>query len=103
MRSLLDTSRALLDASRIFDEVIADYCGISAACGRFRADWLLAFMGIDGEGTSPDGGGSTILRRPPLSGASRAVLRQLVVAVAENLEGFDRRHAEEITGALGLI
>ena len=90
--------------NRIFDEVIADACGILVACGRFRADWLLAFLGIEGAGTVLDGGRlHNYYGTPPLSGASRAVLRQLVVGAAENLEVFDRRHADEIKGEPGLL
>ena len=31
----------------LLDEIIADYCGITAAVGRFRADWLLRFFGLE--------------------------------------------------------
>jgi hypothetical protein len=32
------------------DELVADYMGIVAGIGRFRADWFLRFIGLDAEG-----------------------------------------------------
>ena len=34
--------------NRLLDELIADYAGIVQASGRFRADWALTFLGLDG-------------------------------------------------------
>jgi uncharacterized protein DUF7005 len=33
--------------NRLADELIADYMGIVAATGRFRADWLVRFLGLE--------------------------------------------------------
>jgi hypothetical protein len=89
--------------NRIFDEVIADYAGMFAACGRFRADWFLAFLGVDGEGVAPEGRLRNYRGTPPLSDASFDVLRHLVLAAAGNLERFDGRHADVLQGAEGLL
>lgn len=90
--------------NRVFDEVIADSCGILAACGRLRADWLLAFLGIERDGTVSDGGRlHNYYGSPPISNASRAILRDLVVVAAENLETVGRRHAEALQGESGLL
>jgi hypothetical protein len=89
--------------NRIFDEVLADYAGIFAACGRFRADWLVAFLGVERDGVRPDGRLHNYRGTPPLSDASFAVLRRLVLAAAEHLEAFDRRHADVLHGAQGLL
>ena len=89
--------------NRIFDEVIADYAGIFAACGRFRGDWLLAFLGVDREGVVPGGRLRNYRGTPPLSDASFAVLGHLVLAAAGNLDTFDRRYADVLQGAEGLL
>lgn len=31
----------------MLDELIADYAGIVAAWGRYRADWFLRFVGLE--------------------------------------------------------
>lgn len=33
--------------NNLLDELIADYCGIVAANGHYRADWFLRFMGLE--------------------------------------------------------
>jgi len=66
--------------NNLLDELIADYAGISAALGRFRADWCLRFLGARLE---------LYRGKPPLSDGAFRVLRALVTAAAENLERFD--------------
>jgi hypothetical protein len=87
--------------NRMLDEIIADYCGIHAACGRLRADWLEAFLGAGSE----RGGGRLRNYRgePPLSDAAFAVLERLVAGAIENLEAFDRSHAEVLAGERGRL
>ena len=80
--------------NRVLDEIIADYCGIYGACGRFRADWLLAFLGIDNARDCREGGRSD---------DAFGLLVQVVNAAIENLERFDRRHADELAGKRGLL
>ena len=85
----------LLGASRnnALDELIADYLGIVAATGHFRADWLLRFLGLEAFPACREGGRLQNYRgRPPISGESFCVLRSLVHAAARNLERF---HAEQ--------
>jgi hypothetical protein len=66
--------------NNLLDELIADYMGIKAAAGRFRADWCLRFLGARLE----------IYRgNPPLSNGAFRVLPALLKAAAENLERFD--------------
>jgi uncharacterized protein DUF7005 len=63
------------------DELIADYVGIAAACGHYRADWFLRFAGrLD-----------NYRGQPPLSDAVFDSVRRLVQAAAVNLERFDRQ------------
>jgi hypothetical protein len=98
-RRVLSTMR-----NRVLDEIVADYCGIFAACGRLRGDWLLAFLGIRAGHELRDGGRLLNYRGdPPLSDAAFEVLQRLVIAAVENLESFDRRHAEVIEGRRGLL
>ena len=71
------------------DELLADYAGITAACGRFRSDWFLHFIGLEGFPRYRAGARLDIYRGdPPLSPGSFGVLHRLLKAAAENLEGL---------------
>jgi hypothetical protein len=75
--------------NRVLDEVLADYCGITAACGAFRADWFLIFYGLE---RFPDyrEGGRLANYRGTLSDAAFAVVARLVHAAAWHLEIFSQ-------------
>jgi hypothetical protein len=78
--------------THLLDELIADYAGIVAACGRFRADWFLRFVGLEDFPRYREGGRLENYRgRPPLSGDAFRVLQALVKAAADNLERLDAR------------
>jgi hypothetical protein len=82
---------ALLD--RPVDEVIADYVGIAASCGRFRADWFLRFMGLEDFPNYQQGRRLENYRgQPPMSDDAFQVLQGLVRAAALNMERFDAEH-----------
>ncbi|MEM7051284.1 MAG: hypothetical protein AAF604_16560 [Acidobacteriota bacterium] len=77
--------------NNLLDELIADYTGIVAAEGYFRADWFRRFVGLQADGAIRSNGRINIYRGdPPLSDAAFAVLGKLVVRAAEHLEAFDR-------------
>lgn len=86
-------TRRVLGSMRnnLLDELIADYAGIVAAAGRFRADWFLRFMGLEGEtdGCRPGGRLWNYRGTPPLSDAAFAVLQRIVRAAALRLEAAD--------------
>lgn len=75
--------------SNILDEFIADYMGIVAVAGQFRADWLLQFLGL---GSFPEYRSGARLENyrgnPPLSEPAFRVLQRLVVEAAENVARF---------------
>lgn len=74
----------------LLDELIADHAGIVAAAGRFRADWFLRFLGLEGEeGCRPEGRMSLYRGDPPLSEGAFAVLGRLVRRAAAALEAWD--------------
>lgn len=76
----------------LLDELIADYVGIVAAAGRYRAAWFLRFLGFDSSGNiRPDGRIHLYRGTPPLSDRAFAVVAALVVRAAIHLERFDRR------------
>ncbi len=86
-------TRHVLSSMRnnLLDELIADYMGVTAAAGRFRADWLLWFFGLESFPIYREGARLQNYRgNPPLSDRAFAVLQKLVVAAAANLETFDR-------------
>lgn len=77
--------------NHVLDELIADYRGIVAATGRFRADWFLRFMGLeDYPRCRPSGRLGYYRGDPPLSNEAFRVLQILVKCAAENVERFDR-------------
>jgi hypothetical protein len=85
-------TRRVLGSMRnaLHDELIADYCGISAAAGRFRADWFLRFLGLEHPTAYRAGGRLEVYRgTPPLSDGAFAVLQRLVRRAAAHLEAAD--------------
>jgi hypothetical protein len=83
--------------NNLIDELIADYMGIVAAAGHFRANWFLRFMGLESFPTYRQGGRLQNYRgQPSLSEGAFKVLQALVKSAAENLERFDANHASEL-------
>jgi hypothetical protein len=61
-----------------FDEIIADYVGITSAVGSYRSDWLLRFLGLEGWPDNEAGGRIENYRgEPPLSDSAFRVLQAL--------------------------
>ena len=74
----------------ILDELIADYMGIVAAIGRYRADWFLRFMGLESYPRYRRTGRLENYRgEPPLSDRAFTVVQSLVKSAAERLERLD--------------
>ena len=73
--------------NNLLDELVADFMGITAAAGRYRADWFLRFMGLESFPAYREGGRLQNYRgRPPLSEGAFGVLRALMKDIAENLQ-----------------
>jgi len=84
-------TRQALGAMRnsILDELIADFAGIVAAAGRYRADWFLRFLGLESHACCrPDGRIHNYRGDPPLSDGAFAVLQAVVRRAAEQLAEF---------------
>jgi hypothetical protein len=84
-------TRQALGAMRnsILDELIADFAGIVAATGRYRADWFLRFLGLESPSCCRPGGRIHNYRgAPPLSDGAFSVLQAVVRRAAEQLEQF---------------
>ncbi|MEM6794985.1 MAG: hypothetical protein AAF725_13480 [Acidobacteriota bacterium] len=78
--------------SNLLDELIADYAGLVAATGRYRAAWFLRFIGLEDFPRYRAGGRLDLYRGdPPLSQPAFEKLHEQVVAAATRLEAFDRR------------
>ncbi len=83
--------------NKLLDELIADYCGIVAANGRFRADWFLRFVGLEEFPKYRSGGRLENYRGdPPLSDSAFQLLQQVVCKAAINLEQIDQQHADRL-------
>jgi hypothetical protein len=77
----------------LLDELIADYIGIVAAAGRFRADWFLHFMGLESSSGYRSGGRLENYRgKPPLSDSAFRILQAIVTCAAKSLEEFTDDH-----------
>ena len=79
----------------LLDELLADYAGIVAAAGRYRADWFLRFLGLEDYPRYRRGGRLENYRgTPPLSDGAFRVLQTVAHRAAGAVEAFDERHAE---------
>lgn len=77
--------------NRLGDELIADYMGIVAAVGHFRADWLVRFLGLERHPDYRPGGRLEEYRGDlTLDGGGFRVLCAAVARCAQNLEAIDR-------------
>jgi hypothetical protein len=84
-------TRQALGAMRnaILDELIADFAGIVAATGRYRADWFLRFLGLESDACCRPGGRIHNYRgTPSLSDGAFSVLQAVVRRAAAQLERF---------------
>ncbi|MCF4965688.1 DUF7005 family protein [Nostoc sp. CMAA1605] len=80
-----------------FDELIADYRGIVAAIGYYRADWFLHFMGLESFPEYREGGRLQNYRgQPPLSDGAFKILQSLLQAAAFNLQRFDAEYINDL-------
>jgi hypothetical protein len=78
--------------NNLLDEFIADYRGIVAATGSYKADWFLRFLGLESFPHYREGGRLQNYRGQLSDGAFK-ILQRLVKSAAENLENFDRTRA----------
>jgi hypothetical protein len=84
----------------LHDELIADYMGIVAAAGAFRADWFLRFLGLEAFPRLRPGGRLENYRGDPaLSDGAFKVLQSLISSAAANLEEADRRRHAAVSVA----
>ena len=90
-------TRRLLGSMRnhALDELIADYAGLTAALGRYRADWFLRFLGLDTQPPRPEGRLHLYRGDPPLSETAFHLLGDQLRAAAHNLQRAD----EELWGS----
>ncbi|MDZ8221771.1 DUF7005 family protein [Nostoc sp. ChiVER01] len=83
--------------NNLLDELIADYRGIVAAIGHYRADWFLRFLGLELFPDYREGGRlQNYQGQPPLSEGAFKILQALVKSAAENLERFDAEHGGKL-------
>lgn len=83
--------------NNLLDELIADYRGIVAGIGHYRADWFLRFMGLESfPNYRKDGRLQNYRGQPLLSNSAFKILQALVVAAAKNLEEFDRKYVNKL-------
>lgn len=75
--------------NHLLDEFIADYMGITAAVGRYKAHWFLCFMGLENYPEFRSGGRlSHYIKEQQLSKEAFGVLTTCLKNAAENVEKF---------------
>lgn len=83
--------------NHLLDELLADYRGIIAAIGDYRADWFFWFVGLEDYPIYREGGRLQNYRgNPPLSIGAFRVLQALVKDAAKNLEKFHIQHSKDL-------
>ncbi len=79
-----------LMSNHLCDELIADYTGLAATTGSYRAAWFLHFVGLEDYPRYREGGRLDLYRgTPALSQGAFRALCQLVHVAAHNLEAWD--------------
>lgn len=99
-------TRRVLGSMRncVLDELIADYCGILAACGEFRPDWMLRFFGLEARERYRAGGRlENYLGEPSLSEDAFTVLGRMVRAAVGHLAAFSRDWRETLASSQGTL
>ena len=97
-------TRRVLGSMRnnLLDELIADYRGIVHACGTFRADWFLHFMGLENFPNFRQGGRLENYRGDPeLSDEAFHIQGAIVREAAFTVERFHHRHQSHLTDSSG--
>ncbi len=92
-------SRRLLGAmhQHPHDELIADYAGIAAAAGHYRAEWFLRFMGLETFPHYREGGRLQNYKgEPPLSDGAFQITQRLVRDAAQHLEQIEAEFSGEL-------
>ncbi|MBF0240311.1 MAG: hypothetical protein HQM12_21610 [SAR324 cluster bacterium] len=73
--------------NNILDELIADFMGICAYAGKYKAEWFLRFMGVDQFPVYRENGRLSNYRGD-LSDSAFAILQGLIVSASHNLQSF---------------
>lgn len=80
--------------NHLLDELIADYMGLVAATGSYKAQWFLCFMGLEDYPAFRTGGRLTnYLKDRELSSRAFEELKSYIHHAAHNLEVFSNKYA----------
>ena len=75
----------------IWDEILADYMGISAARGAFSADWFLHFLGLEDHPRYRPGKRFEKYLPETFSDKARTVVQAMTCVAAEHVQDLDQR------------
>ena len=91
------TKRCLMSIrNNLLDELIADYSGIVNVLSHFKADWFLLFMGLENFPVYRTGGRfENYIDRNSFTEKMVAVMREIVVKTAFNLEKIDSLYSKK--------
>ena len=88
--------------NNVIDELIADYAGLTAATGSFRADWFLRFLGVESYPAYRERGRLENYRGN-LSASAFQILQGLIVRAAANVERFQHAAGSLLSGPLATL
>lgn len=81
--------------NHLLDEFIADYMGIVAATGKYRADWFLCFMGLENyPAFRSEGRLTNYLKNQEISETAFNSLKTYIKNAAKNVEQFGEKHKD---------
>lgn len=82
--------------NNMLDEFIADYAGIVAANGCYKADWFLRFIGLEDYPEYRKGARlENYCQKQFLSNAAFSILQSLLVSAATNLQNAEEKYNRE--------
>lgn len=83
--------------NHLLDEFIADYMGLVVACGQYKADWFLYFLGLENPPAFREGGRLVnYLKNTSLSPDALTILIQQLIKAAVNVESFSTKYKARI-------
>ncbi|MEN0046686.1 MAG: hypothetical protein AAF806_06500 [Bacteroidota bacterium] len=79
-------------ANNMYDELLADYMGITKVLPQYRSDWFLKFVGLEQYPIFRESGRlKNYLGKSPLSDSAFQILKKIVKQASDNLELFDQQ------------
>ena len=87
--------------NNLHDELIADFCGLYAAFGKYRAEWFLKFLGLSEDSDSVHGRLKVYTK--DMSPTAADVIKRLAVLAANGVEEWTKTDEFSLMDGIGRI